>query len=220
MRRPSIISLSLFVLFTVHVFALAPAFRLTDWQKKFNLFSFISKLGLILYLYLQTRNFPFSNNFVLFHSNFSLMPNSNFLLISNNNFPLMSNNFSLVSTSTSNLWFTFNINFRLCQQHFFVNAHVYYILFVTYFAYILTNTLYNHSSFCNQFQQPIVLFLASTTSVIHFVFFYNHALQQFNQPFFSTIFFIFKLTISIVLSPADFLPFLNLLQFFGSDFSF
>ena len=74
------------------------------------------------------------------------------------------------------------------SAHNKLTNYVFHNLFVIYFVYIFTNNLYNQSSFRNQFQQPIVLFLASTTFVTHF-FFKNHLLQQFNHYFHQPFFF-------------------------------
>ena len=95
-------SLSLFFLFIVHLFCAGyrtPSYRLAKFLLTFCLVYFRARFNFCLY---HTATFCLPPT-----------PNNRFLLL------LTSNNFLLVSTSTSNLRFTFNINFCLCPTTIF-----------------------------------------------------------------------------------------------------
>ena len=115
-------------------FALAPAFRLTDWQSfNFCILLFISKLG--YFCVMSNSHFSFPLTTTAFHlyyqplfASVNITPQP-FVYIPHQ-LPLLShNNFSLLPNS----------NFSLAQL--LTNMFTFYNLFVTYFVYIFTNSL-------------------------------------------------------------------------------
>ena len=148
-------SLYFFVLFTVHVFALAPAFRLADWRK----------------ILIHICSFPSLDYFCI-----CLCHTATFCLS-----PTPNNCFLLLSTSNNNRLLTFHNTFSLMSNSSFslttlLTNYVSRNQFVNYCVYVFFNNLYH--PFHLLFQQ-LFTFLQSIPPTNHFVPRFNH----FHQPF-------------------------------------